>query len=306
MFVEGKPGSGKSTLLRYFADHFNPPVIEAIVAKFFYSHRDGELERNHKNMLQCLLNEILGKDETFFMHFQREYRNLRGSEVGQPFKAWEYDKLKAILRACLKHPLKRSFFLIIDALDESDDCDRADIVNFLRELSMPAKPDQRCVVKVFLASRPINEIHHVSVPVRQQIKLQEKNKEDIQKYTQHLFRKQMFSPYSDEIREQIENYIVKHADGVFLWVRVVGDELENYCRRGAPPRKMRTFLRSLPKELEGYYEYILQGLSGSDKDDARDGTRILQFCLFSHRAVELLELWDALGIPGDMPPPRFT
>ena len=48
----------------------------AIVAKFFYSHRDGELERNHKNMLQYLLNEILEKDESFFMHFQREFRNL--------------------------------------------------------------------------------------------------------------------------------------------------------------------------------------------------------------------------------------
>ena len=297
MFIEGKPGSGKSTLLRYFTDNFNPPVNGAIIAKFFYSHRDGELERNHKNMLQYLLGEILRNDESFFMHFQQEYRNL-----GSPPKAWEYEKLKTVLGACLNHTLKRSIFLIIDAMDESDDCDRADIVNFLQEVSTPAKPtDKKCVVKVFLASRPINEIHSVSVPVDQRIRLQEKNREDIKKYTRHLLKKPIFSPYSDTIGE-IEDYIVKHADGVFLWVRVVGNELENCCRKGLSPRKMLTFLASLPKELEGYYEYILRGLNTSDEDDIRDGTRILQFCLFSHRAVELLELRDALGIPGEIPP----
>ena len=70
LFIEGKPGSGKSTLLRHFVDHFNPPVNAAVVAKFFYSHRGGELERNHKSMLQCLLYEILKNDESLFMHFQ--------------------------------------------------------------------------------------------------------------------------------------------------------------------------------------------------------------------------------------------
>ena len=249
-------------------------------------------------MLQCLLNQILQKDESFFMHFQKEFRNL-----GSPPKAWEYEKLKAVLVACLNHPLERSIFLIIDAMDESDDRDRADILNFLQEVSMPSEPtDKRCVVKVFLASRPISEIHPASMPVGQRIKLQEKNREDIEKYTRHLLKKPTFSPYSYDTMGKIEDYIVKNADGVFLWVRVVGDELENYCRKGSAPRKILTFLKSLPQELEGYYEYILQGLNIGDQEDIRDGTRILQFCLFSHRAIELLELWDALGIPGEIPP----
>ena len=303
LFIEGKPGSGKSTLLRYFADRFNAPVSGTIVAKFFYSHRDGELERNHKSMLRCLLYEILKNDESLFMHFQQEYRNLRDPEVDTIPKAWGYERLKAVLRDCLQHPLKRSFFLIIDAMDESDHCDRADIVNFLREVSTPARPTAGgCVVKVFLASRPINEIHHVSIPADQRIRLQEKNREDIERYTHCLLKKPIFSSCRDDIKEKIRDYIVKHADGVFLWVRVVGNELEKHCSEGLAPRKMLEFLESLPRELEGYYEYILQGLNGGDEDSTRDGTRILQFCLFSHRPVGLLELWDALGIPGEIPP----
>ena len=293
MFIEGKPGSGKSTLVRYFTDNFNPGVDGAVVAKFFYSHRDGELEKTHKGMLQCLLYDILKEDESFFMHFQQAYRDLEASS------GWEYAALKAMLKSCLNHPLKRSIFLIIDAMDESNEKDRSDIVEFLWELSNPA--GKRCVIKVFLASRPINEIYHGSISIDQRIRLQDNNREDIERYTQFILRKLVFNPYSD-IRGEIQDYVVNNADGVFLWVRVVGDELEKCCRKGSPSRKVLTFLKSLPKELEGYYEHILQGLGGGDEDDRRDGTRILQFCLFSHRAIELLELCDALAIPGEILP----
>ena len=107
--------------------------------------------------------------------------------------------------------------------------------------------------------------------------MQEKNREDIEKYTCHLLEKPIFSSYGDDTLRKIEDYIVKHADGVFLWVRVIGDELEKYCRKGLSPNEILRFLEVLPRELEGYYVYILQGLSTSDKYDIRDGTRILQF-----------------------------
>ena len=248
-------------------------------------------------MLRYLLHEILKRDESFFMHFQQEYRNLKDPEAGQPPKVWEYGKLKAVLRACLQYPQKRTFFLVIDAMDESDDGDRADIVDFLREISSPEKPT-RCVVKVLLASRPINETQHFSIPVIQQIRLQERNEEDIKEYTYQLVKKEVFSSYSNNTRNEIKDYIVKHADGVFLWVHVICCELV-YCRKGASTGRVLTFLESLPKGLEGYYEYILQGLNNGG-DGARDGTRILQFCLFSHRAIELLELRDARGISGEI------
>ena len=144
-------------------------------------------------------------------------------------------------------------------------------------------------------------IYHVSMSGDQRIRLQDNNREDIERYTHWILQKPIFHPYSD-IRGEIQDYIVKNADGVFLWVCVVGDELEKCCRKGSPSKKMLMFLKSLPKELEGYYEYILQGLNGSDEDDRKDGTRILQFCLFSHRAIELLELCDALAIPGEIFP----
>ena len=297
MFIEGKPGSGKSTLLRYFTDNFKPPMDGAIVAKFFYSHKEEKPERSQKSMLQYLLHEILDKDESFFMHFQQEYRNLSGPE------AWEYEKLKGVLEACLDHRQKRTIFLVIDAMDESDDCYRNDTVQFLWVLSLAT--NKSCVVKILLASCPINEIHHVRIPVRQRIRLHEKNRDDIEKFTRHFLEKPIFRGCENGTREEIRNYIVDHAAGFFLWVRVVGDELENCCMRGLSLDMKLKQPEKLAMKLEDYYAKMVRELKGSCEDDARDGTRILQFCLFSHRAVELLELRDALAIPGGTSPPSL-
>ena len=164
-------GSGPSSLCATtpLTKHFKPPV-NGIATKFFYSDGGGELGRSHKSMLRYLLHEILKKDESFFMHIQQAYRNLKDLEAKQPPKAWEYGELKAVFKACLDHPLKRSLFLIIDAMDEPEEGDRADIVDFLWEVSTSAKPTG-CVVKVVLASRPINEIQHASIPATWWIRL---------------------------------------------------------------------------------------------------------------------------------------
>ncbi|KAF8242129.1 hypothetical protein K440DRAFT_674379 [Wilcoxina mikolae CBS 423.85] len=251
-------------------------------------------------MLQSLLYDILDADESFFIHFQQAYRDLGGAELDwRTAGIWPYETLKKILRACRTHPLKRRLFLIVDAMDESDNAHRADIVQLLQDLSIPSYKE--FVVKVFLASRPINEFHQDRASGGHRILLQVENRKDIENYTHAFLQKPIFHTTQD-ITGQVKDYIAKNANGVFLWVSLVRDELLRFVRKGAAPDKVLNFLKSLPSELESYYEYMLKRLDGDeyDEDDTRDGTRIFQFCLFSHRAVQLHELRDALGIPGEL------
>ena len=71
LYIQGKPGSGKSTLTKYFKDNLlklEPNARSAIVATFFYSYREGELQKSHYNMLRSILYDILQQNEAFFYH----------------------------------------------------------------------------------------------------------------------------------------------------------------------------------------------------------------------------------------------
>jgi len=296
LVIEGKPGSGKSTLARYFNDHLLQLEDDDIAAKFFYSHRDGELERDHNSMFRCLLHDILTADESFFIHFQEAYRGFQDLEVLHKPRVWTRQALQNILRCCIKHPLRRRLFLIVDAMDESDDCDRGEVVEFL--WSLPDLSTNGCVVKIFLASRPINEPHVDLMHKCNTILLQDRNRNDIENYTQAFLNTPRFR-CMHAIKEEVMKYIVENADGVFLWVRLVTSELVRFVENGARSTTVFKFLKSLPINLESFYVYMFNKLCG-DEDDIRlrDGIRILQFCLFSHRPIRLLEIQDALAIPG--------
>jgi hypothetical protein len=70
-------------------------------------------------------------------------------------------------------------YLIVDAMDESDETERREIVRLLWNLT--DSTNSKCTVKVFLASRPINELHH-GVIGGYRIRLQDKNMGDIKTY----------------------------------------------------------------------------------------------------------------------------
>jgi hypothetical protein len=152
LVIEGKLGSGESTLARYYNDNLLHPSKGDVVAKFFYSYRNGERERNHSTMYQALLYEILLVDQTFFIHFQSPYRYLSAlSNEESRLITWPRHLLTQILRNCTNHPLPRTIYLLVDALDESDDDGRSDMVRFFWNLAHPEGLDRKCMVNIFFS-----------------------------------------------------------------------------------------------------------------------------------------------------------
>jgi hypothetical protein len=206
--------------------------------------------------------------------------------------------MKSILRACKMHLRPHTIYLIVDAMDESACTDRADIIQFLHELSAPAFDNGGCVVNIFLASRPINEIQFSNWPGRRVISLQEMNRGDIERYTHTLLQNEDFNSVNPEVKEEIEKYILTFSDGVFIWVYLVLKELAEEAMNGSRRSTLISFLKSLPKSLESLYDCMLQRLARNKGQARMNGNQILQFCLFSGRAMALVDLKHALGIPG--------
>ncbi|KAI5839413.1 hypothetical protein DFP73DRAFT_460268, partial [Morchella snyderi] len=311
LLIEGKPGSGKSTLMRYIKENLVHAIKDPIIGDFFYSARGGTEERSHFNMLKVVMHRILEADENFFVYFQTFYRQIREDKRID----WTLVDLQQIMENIFTvHPLPSTIYCILDAMDESDNTNRnrIEIIQYFDKLlNISQRNEMGPSLKMVVGSRPINELgdDDLSEAICR-ISLQERTRMDIKKYTTTRLDEKVFWKCDKALRDEFVDYILATADGVFLWVRLVIDELEQRVRNGSRVNVLLGLLKSLPKDLKSFYEHIFEQLKGGmDGGDLTDGGRILGLCLFSHRAIELVELCDALALldtsnkEGDKPDP---
>ncbi|KAL7942864.1 ankyrin repeat-containing domain protein [Trichoderma barbatum] len=288
LLIQGKPGSGKSTLTRYFNDHIlerEPAANSAIIARFFYSYREDILQRSHRNMLRSILHDILHQDQAFFYHIQAEYRiqPRRGADI-----YWEYESLKRILKSLRDYALPRPLYLIIDAVDESEHDDRRNILKILFQLCAEIKHG---TVKVFITSRPVEQLDARQKNINHIIQLHEETVSDISRFA----RSMLDDLHISRLLAKATDYIIKNAHGVFLWVKLVGDQLKASIEVGDSEDAIFQCLEQLPTELDDFYKLMFENLS-ENKPYIPDSKRMFQIVLWAVRPLTVSELLHALGI----------
>ncbi|KAF5650598.1 ankyrin repeat domain protein [Fusarium sp. NRRL 52700] len=296
LYLQGKPGSGKSTLTKYFTKGLRDRELSgksATLASFFYSWREGEAQRSHYNMLRSILYSILDQHEAFFYHrFQSEYRRklAAGDSCNGGFVSWDYLSLKTLLSSLRDYAEHERFYLVIDAVDESDDKDRREILELLLSICSETKV---CSVKVFIASRPVAALERRISQFHSFIRLQDETQSDIINFSSAFLQRVDFPQLVDRARE----YIVENANGVFLWVKLVGEELLAYDEQGCAEEDIFEFLKSLPTELDQFYQRMLDKMTVRTEKENRDGAKMFRFVFFAGRPLSVCELLHALGIP---------
>lgn len=289
LYVQGKPGSGKSTFIKYFNRNLllkEPSAQQAILARFFYSYRDGELQRSHYNLLLSVLHEILHQDEYFFYHqCQTEFRAHQRFELH--FK-WKYDSLKRVLKSLQDYQTYIRYYLIIDAVDESEEKDRREILGLLLELCSKMK---HSVVKIFMASRPVAQLEARRDQFHNFIKLDDETRSDIYNYAQL----QLYGLSSTDLLAQATAYILKNAQGVFLWVKLISEQLIAAYEEGYSEEEVFELLKRLPTELEDFYSLMLEKMR-HNKSSLLHAAKLFRLILFARRPLTIDEILHALGI----------
>ncbi|KAF8543474.1 hypothetical protein BDD12DRAFT_726228, partial [Trichophaea hybrida] len=295
LYVQGKPGSGKSTLTKYFRDKVQPNLTSFVVANYFYSDREGESQRSHCNMLRSILYDILNQREAFFFLglFQSEFRKWK---CRSDFEDTWYGSLKKILLSIRDYPIPERFCLIIDAMDESNDdsVDRRDILQVLFDL---CSKKSGCIMKVFIASRPIGFLEHRFREFHNVIRLQDETRDDISNFARSFLGSDL--NLTGSLLERATDYVTEHAQGVFVWVRLVKGELQHYAETGYSEKEIFDVLKSLPTELEEYYARILRRLSRDNQRNIRDAVGMFELVLFARRPLTVTELQHALAVRND-------
>ena len=189
----------------------------------------------------------------------------------------------------------RNFLLLIDGIDEFSG-------NLQRLLAFLISLRRMQHLKICLASRPEAIIRYMLGPFPT-INMSEHNAEGISQYLIDVTGR--FQPLLDSLHlEEIQQTILDRAEGVFIWVYLVVEELLQACVGGATASEVLELLDMLPTELVDMYKRIVDRIPKQRRAEA-----VLMYTLVSaatfqvtlellHSAMHLLN--SSLGLSNAM------
>jgi hypothetical protein len=194
--------------------------------------------------------------------------------------------------------------LFIDGLDEFEGED-TEIASFFSDLLEPIS-NQQLRMKACLSSRPHNAFQDEfrGLPT---LHIHEKTRGDILRYVTSRFSNAKAdwptAPFVEVSIDQLINLVVSRASGVFLWVRlVVNDLLRSLTDRDTIPELFER-LNGLPEDLENLYKRMLQQIQPRH---IKDTILLLQIIQTSYQPLTVLDLYDASQpFPGTLSSPWY-
>ncbi|KAK1754472.1 hypothetical protein QBC47DRAFT_218483 [Echria macrotheca] len=271
-WVAGKPGSGKSTLMKFVpSDSRTRTALEQwadekrlIIGRHFFWMAGYDLQRSQDGLLRSLLYTVLSECPNLMPTVVPEQW---GASVNKPMNWTRNELLDSLRRICATPVTDAKFCFFIDALDEYSD-NHEELVDIIALLC--GTPN----IKVCLSSREWPIFDHYfgknrvsgSLPVRQ-IRLQLYTREDIRQYvTDRVERNQRYqslltiqsSGLVPEQKEALVEEVLERAEGVFLWVSLVCDELLRGFGNLDDIGTLRLRLRNLPTDLELFFQRMIE------------------------------------------------
>ncbi|KAL8329135.1 hypothetical protein RB597_004732 [Gaeumannomyces tritici] len=295
LWIKGDPGKGKTMLLCGIIRELEPQTksgsskSETLLSYFFCQATDLHLN-NATAVLRGLIYMLVSKQPSLLCHAQDRF-----DDVGEPLfpedRAW--GELRTIFTNMLLDGNLPRTYLIIDALDECVQ-DQDKLLKFvLQEANSPR-------VKWIISSRNSVE-QRTRLESSQSIlslELQQNANSVSQAISAYINDRtsHIKSPQRDpSLQDHVRQVLRQKADGTFLWVALVVQELEQI-----EPWEVRDVVDKVPKGLDELYNRMIkqmQRLKGRNPEYCR---LVLSAVTLAYRPLRLLELGVVSGLPDEV------
>ncbi|KAM0405980.1 hypothetical protein ACHAPZ_002731 [Fusarium culmorum] len=296
LWLKGKPGAGKSTLMKflYLRAKRKDRNSQSLTGSFFFNARGEELEKTVSGMYRSLLLQLLQGFPDLQCVLDDPELVPRG-QVGCP----SLNILKDLLRSAVLKLDQRSFTCYIDALDECDEQQVMDMVEYFEDLAEQCAEDG-VRLQICFSSR-----HYPFVDIRVGLCLileeQAGHTGDLETYIKSHLRVR-----DPSLLAELQEKMLEKASGVFMWVVLVVEVLNVENRRGR--LSLKTRLEEVPSGLSELFKDLLR----RDNTNLEELLLSILWILLSERPLKPEEyyhaLWSGLSLEGlaDVEPPTIN
>ncbi|KAI3325658.1 hypothetical protein HD806DRAFT_521180 [Xylariaceae sp. AK1471] len=293
--ISGKPGAGKSTLMKFICQ--SSKTLEylgdwcgddkLIVAKVFFWRQGQEDQRDLAGLIRSLLSQVLlACPELIPVAFPVQWAQTNENGLSARIEGDDIQEAFDHILCDAGVFKGRKFVFFIDALDEYSGR-HMDLVDRLVTWSSqhPAS------LKIIVASREWNEflVGFYQCP---KLRLHDCTNQDITRFVNDKFDGlcRHLTLFSAEDMRELAGEIVKKAEGVFVWVRLVLNAVEDGVLNGDGISDLRVKVKTFPNELDDLYQYLFDSIPESYRAKAFEALRLTHF-LSSNQGLPLLRYW---------------
>ncbi|KAH7142850.1 hypothetical protein B0J13DRAFT_526297 [Dactylonectria estremocensis] len=286
LWIRGKPGAGKSIIMKfiYMKVKKTDRRPRALTSSFFFNARGDCLEKSVSGMYRSLLLQLLEG----FPDLQQVLDDpdlVPRNQNDCP----SINVLKDLIRNAVDLLRGRSFTCFVDALDECDEQQVKDMVQFFEELAEHST-ENHVRLRICFSSR-----HYPYVDVRWGTRLtledQLGHADDLESYITNRLQIR-----DRALVDELKVVMLEKAAGVFLWVALVVDILNQENSRGRLALRKR--LAETPSGLSELFKDLLR----RDKENMEELLLSILWILFAGRPLKPEEyyhaLWSGLSLEG--------
>lgn len=281
LWISGGPGKGKTMISIYLSEMLQPMVDskDGVLLYYFISNRD-----RNRNTALTVMRGILFQWLSFEPHLAQHIKTyFEGSETTK-YTISSFVSLWRLFLIILSQSGSTQVVCVLDGLDECEKKSLRQLLDALVDYISKAEETPTPRLKLICISRPQPVLLENKLGRYCRIKLDDSEKETRMDVERYIFAEvaelKSEGNLSDDNLLEVQQALQAGANGTFLWVGFVADEL-----KGRNWEKVQEVLHRMPKGLGGVYQRLLQLV-----EDKERLISMLQWIVLAARPLTVDEL----------------